>query len=201
MTDLVTDAISGAGLKGQKASAFLKDMLEAYPSDPAIGAPFDGRNTTYGVSSQFKRQAAIETDLTFAEGYVEFLETFSARTKTWGMIFEQPVVGIPAYGVAHGSDLVFYFPELVGPKGDPRNRGWSEMMYAVHDAVINFVNFGDPNGCDDSAGYRWPDFSESGLVTALNGTRIATAVPPPHRPGFDVIHKYLRPGPVVASDR
>lgn len=175
-------------------------MLAAYPVDPALGCPFDGRNTTYNQPSQFKRMAAVVTDGTYAEGWAEFLATFSSKTNTWGIVFEQPVQGTPpAYGVQHGSDVLYYFPTLAGAKNDPRSYGQGDLVNAIHDSVINFVNDGDPNGSilssHKSSKYRWPLYCETGMVTALNATQVTKAISPPHRPGFDVIHRFLRPHP------
>ena len=177
-------------------------MLEAYPVDPAVGCPFDGRNTTYNEGTQYKRMAAIATDGTYAEPWSEFLDTFSALTDTWGIVFEQPIKGIPAaYGVQHGSDLLYYFPTLAGPAADPRSYGQGDLVHAIHDAVTNFVVDGDPNGSFElkqrPSNYQWPLYSETGNVTALNATQIAKAVSPPHRPGFEILHHFLRPGPFV----
>ena len=71
-------------------------------------------------------------------------------------------------------------------------------MAALQVALINFVNDGNPNGIgQDSAeisGYHWPLYSESHEITVLNASKIAKALSPPHRPGFDVVHKFLRLG-------
>jgi carboxylesterase type B len=173
-------------------------MLEAYPNDPALGCPFNGADTNYGEGSQYKRMAAIATDGTYTEGWAELLATLSLKTKTWGIYWEQPIPGAPAaLGVVHGSDLIYYFPGLLGAKTSPSSLD-KDLMNAVQDALINFVHFGDPNGCLSESGngrYHWPSYGESQKVTVMNASLVAEAQPPPHRPGFDVIHKFLRPGP------
>ena len=200
------DLISGRGLKGKKAQRFLSQMLEAYPNDPVLGCPFDGSDTEYGDGSQYKRMAAIATDGIYTEAWTEYLETLSLKTKTWGLYWEQPIHGAPPeLGIVHGSDMSYYFPGLLGEKMDPRafGNGNGDLMASVQKALINFINDGDPNGCNledgkDDQDHRPPFalYSESGMVTYMNASRVAVALPPPKRRGFDVIHKYLRSGPL-----
>jgi carboxylesterase type B len=174
-------------------------MLQAYPNDPALGCPYNGQDTEYGEGSQYKRMAAIATDGTWTEGWLEIIETLSLRTSTWGLLWEQPIPGAPAaLGVTHGSDLIYYFPNLLGAESSPSSSRDTALMHAVQDALINFVSFGDPNagasGSEES-GYHWPLYNESQMITVMNARNVAEAQKPPHRPGFDVIHKFLRPGP------
>ena len=173
-------------------------MLEAYPNDPALGCPFNGADTNYGEGSQYKRMAAIATDGTYTEGWSEIVKTLSMKTKTWGLYWEQPIPGAPAaLGVTHGSDLAYYFPDLLGTESNPSSLGHKDLMNAVQDALINFVYFGDPNGCPSesgSGGYYWPSYGESQKITVMNASLIAEAQSPPYRPGFEIIHKFLRPG-------
>lgn len=173
-------------------------MLEAYPNDPVLGCPFDGEDTNYGEGSQFKRMAAIATDGTYTEGWSEIIQTLSLKTRTWGMYWEQAIEGAPpALGVTHGSDLTYYFPTLLGHDLSPSSLGNKDLMHAVQDALINFVYFGDPNGCGSDAeanSYHWPSYGETQDITVMNANIIAKAQPLPYRPGFDVLHKNLRPG-------
>ena len=186
-------------MKGEEANDFLEEMLRAYPNNPALGCPFDGEDTNFGEGSQYKRMAAIATDGTFTEGWSEILETLSLKTKAWGLYWEQPIPGAPpALGVTHGSDLSYYFPGLLGEDMTPGSLGNGDLMDAVQDALINFVHHGDPNGHGaevKTGAYYWPSYGESRKITVMNANVIAEAQAPPHRPGFDVIHKYLRPGP------
>jgi carboxylesterase type B len=109
------------------------------------------------------------------------------------MLWEQHIPGIdPAFGVIHGSDLLWYFPLLYGAESDPRSLGQSDLVSALHTAVVNFVSHGHPNGCwGQSDGYEWPDYADGGLITAMNASRVAVAEPPPQRPGFEVLHQFL----------
>ena len=171
-------------------------MLEAYPNNPALGCPFDGRNTTYGQGSQYKRMAAIFTDGTYTEAWTEYLKYFSSDTKTWGLLFEERIPGPgidPAFGYGHASDLPYYFPTLLGPANDPRTNNQSHLVEILQTALINFVSDLDPNGRNETSSGRWPLFADREEVTSLSGARGAVAVPLPHRPGFDVLRRTLRP--------
>lgn len=192
------DLISGRGLHGKKASQFLNDMLEAYPNDPALGSPFNGQDTNYGEGLQYKRMAAIFTDGVYTEGWSEIIRTLSLKTKTWGLYWEQPIHGgPPALGATHGSDLTYYFPNLLGADASPTSLGNEDLMHAVQDALINFVHHGDPNGREhECASYYWPSYGENQQITVMSEKVIAEAKALPHRPGFDVLHRYLRPGPL-----
>ena len=43
----------------------INTILQMYPDDPAVGSPFGTGNETFGLSSQFKRAAAILCDISF----------------------------------------------------------------------------------------------------------------------------------------
>ena len=149
-------------LNEQEAARFQQDMLEAYPNDPSLGCPFDGRNTTYGQPSQYKRMAAIFTDGTYTEAWTEYLRSFSTRTKTWGLLFEARIPGPgidAAFGYGHASDLPYYFPTLLGAANDPRNNGRSRLVEIMQSALVNFVADLDPDGGDGMGGGRWPLFA------------------------------------------
>lgn len=170
-------------------------MLSAYPTDPALGAPFDGLETTYGEPSQYKRMSAMASDAMWTAPWHYYLDAFSRRTKVWAIQFEEAIPGAPeALGVQHGSDLAFYFPEMFGERKDPRRIGYEGLVDTVFDALVRFVVDGDPNGANggcEEGRYGWPEYGQSGLVTVLDAGNLATAQEPPYRPGFDVIEEYL----------
>ena len=43
----------------------INTILQMYTDDPAVGSPFGTGNETFGLSSQFKRAAAILCDISF----------------------------------------------------------------------------------------------------------------------------------------
>lgn len=174
-------------------------MLSAYPNDPARGAPFDGRNTTYGEPSQYKRLSAIDTDSTYTTAWLDYLSAFSShssRSKVWGLLFQEPIPGTSeAMGVQHGSDLAFYFPTLL-PDNDPRKFGKTSVVDALHTSLIHFVHCGYPAAQED--GDKWSLYNEaqgSTQVTSIGGrgNESIRTIAPPYRSGFDVIRLYFRP--------
>jgi hypothetical protein len=64
MANSQQDLALGRNLDRESTRKFRQQLLEAYPNDPALGSPFDGRDTNYGLGpkSQYKRAAAIATD-------------------------------------------------------------------------------------------------------------------------------------------
>ena len=183
-------------LSQEEAATFQQDMLEAYPNNPALGCPFDGRNTTYGQPSQYKRMAAIFTDGTYTEAWTEYLHSFSSATKTYGLLFSERIPGPgidPALGYGHASDLPYFFPTLLGPANDPGVNNQSRLLEILQTALINFVSDLDPNGRNERGGGRWPLFADAEEVVSLSAASGAVAVRLPRRPGFDVLRRTLRP--------
>jgi carboxylesterase type B len=179
---------SGRRLNQTQAAEFQDKMFKAYPNDPAVGCPYDGKNTTYGQTSQYKRMASIMTDSMYTEAWTEYLDIFSP-SKVWGIMFDEPIPGTdPAFGVQHGSDLIFYFPTLFGSDGDPRTMGMGKLVDTIHESITHFVNDLAPT----SSGYDWPMYADTKKVTQLSAQGPA-AIDPPYRPGFPVLREYLRP--------
>ncbi len=48
-----------------KLSSAADKLLKLYPDDPALGSPFNTGNETFGLSSQFKRAAALRAPFWF----------------------------------------------------------------------------------------------------------------------------------------
>jgi acetylcholinesterase len=179
----------------------ISQFLDAYSDNPAEGCPFDGKNTTYGQASQFKRMSAIFTDTVYTEAWTEYLEEFSKHTQTWGVLWGEPIPGpgiSEAYGVQHASDLPYYFPTLLGKTNDPRNNKESLLMQQLQNALINFVVGLDPNGTScDKGGLapkrnQWPKYGRQKAITCLTAFSGVHAVPLPYREGFEVMRKTFR---------
>ena len=51
--------ITAPALDPEKSAAGFEEILRLYPDIPSLGSPFGTGNNTFGLSSQFKRYAAI----------------------------------------------------------------------------------------------------------------------------------------------
>lgn len=179
----------------ESAESFTSSFLAAYPPDPAAGAPFTNSPDTFGQPEQYKRLAAITTDSIYVEAWTEYLHTFSRdpNTKIWGILFEEPIPGAPPeLGVQHASDLVFYFPTLLGEEADPRTHGAGDLVERVQAALVRFVAEGDPNAGETEG--LWPRFEEGKKekVVALDRAGVRE-VDLPRRKGLELLREGLRP--------
>ena len=55
-----------ASLTPAQESPIIDLILELYPNVPALGCPFGTGNDTFGLNPEFKRFAAVDTDVAFA---------------------------------------------------------------------------------------------------------------------------------------
>ena len=76
------------------------ELLELYPDIPALGSPFDTGNETFGLSSQFKRAAALLGDVSFQSQRRAWIQAASSRgVKTFGYLFtDNAPVAFPLLG-------------------------------------------------------------------------------------------------------
>ena len=58
-------------------------MLEAYPNDPELGCPLDGKVKEYGAGAQYKRRAAFATDGNYVQPWWEYLQSFSVHSSVY----------------------------------------------------------------------------------------------------------------------
>jgi carboxylesterase type B len=85
-------------------------ILEKYPNDPALGAPFNTGSRTFLKSPIFKQAAAMGTDILFTARRRDFLRKANqaGHTKTWGYHFEGDIPIAPDFlGVGHAYDLTY----------------------------------------------------------------------------------------------
>ena len=78
-------------------------LLQLYPDDAALGSPFGTGNETFGLSSQYKRAAAILGDMSFQGPRRRWIQAASAAgVKTFGYYFtDQNAVTTPSRGGTH----------------------------------------------------------------------------------------------------
>ncbi|KAJ7923315.1 extracellular triacylglycerol lipase precursor [Mycena leptocephala] len=86
-------------------------LLKLYPDIPSLGSPFNTGNETFGLSSQYKRAAAIAGDSWFHSQRRLWMETAAhAGIPTFAYLFTQPLVdGLPQLGVLHGSEVPYVY--------------------------------------------------------------------------------------------
>ena len=83
--------------------AFQQDvarLLQLYPDNPALGSPFGTGNETFGLSSQYKRAAALVGDVCFEATRREWIRAASrAGVQVYGYLFtDHNAVEIPSRG-------------------------------------------------------------------------------------------------------
>ncbi|KAJ7111474.1 extracellular triacylglycerol lipase precursor [Mycena epipterygia] len=117
-------------------------LLRLYPDVPALGSPFNTGNDTFGLSSQFKRVAALGGDLDFTSQRRFWIETAAnAGVKTFGYLFTQPQPnGAPALGVSHGTEIPFVY-------GAPSDTSASALLISrvMVDYWVSFATSLTPN--------------------------------------------------------
>lgn len=134
----------------------LAALAKAYPEDPTQGAPFD-TGTANALTPQFKRIAAIQTDLFFQAPRRFFFKIASKTQPTFSFSYKRGKA-TPYLGAAHASDLAEFYgtgtqPDLIGM-----------------DAMINFANTLNPNTKNTKSllsKINWPRWESSAVAHPL----------------------------------
>ncbi|CAG9997142.1 unnamed protein product [Clonostachys byssicola] len=129
----------------------IANLIDTYPDDPAAGIP-SGTGNLYELYPQFKRNAAVQTDVTFAAARRALLSQMQGEVPIWAWLgtFQH---ALPQLGTYHTSDLGTHFRGLNPVAGN-----------AINAAYIHFVHHLDPNGRTRAP--WWPQWDEEGLVLA-----------------------------------
>ncbi|KXN82865.1 Lipase 2 [Leucoagaricus sp. SymC.cos] len=131
-------------------------ILQLYPDIPALGSPFNTGNDTFGLSTQFKRAAAILGDTAFHSQRRFFQQTAArAGVKSWGYIFTQPQPALrPFLGVAHGSEVVYVY-------GAPQDQSPSSLKLSTMmiDYWVSFATGLNPNDGKGLERPIWEDYT------------------------------------------
>ncbi|KAJ7436854.1 extracellular triacylglycerol lipase precursor [Mycena latifolia] len=149
-------------------------LLKLYPDIPSLGSPFNTGNETFGLSSQYKRAAAIGGDLNFNSQRRLWMETAAhAGVPTFAYLFTQPIVGgSPALGVFHGSELPYVYGVPLDPS--PSSLLMSQLM---PNYWISFATSLTPNDGLGLPRPEWPQFTPNNkVVIQLNGAN-TTIIP------------------------
>ncbi|KAJ7835984.1 extracellular triacylglycerol lipase precursor [Mycena leptocephala] len=161
---LVSPSVSPATLNSS-----IQTLLQLYPDIPALGSPFNTGNNTFGLSSQFKRGAAIYGDMSFHSQRRFWMETAaSAGVPTFGYLFTQPQPTLPpSIGVSHGSEIAYVY-------GAPADTSASAVLISriMTDYWVSFATSLTPND-----GPEWAQFTpKNQAVIQLNGANL-TMIP------------------------
>ena len=86
----------------QKFQDDMHRLLQLYPDNPALGCPFGTGNETFGLSSQYKRTAAIIGDASIQATRRAWIQAATAAgVRTYGYLFaDQNAVVDPKEGGA-----------------------------------------------------------------------------------------------------
>ncbi|KAJ7111473.1 extracellular triacylglycerol lipase precursor [Mycena epipterygia] len=149
-------------------------LLQIYPDVPALGSPFNTGNDTFGLSSQYKRAAALGGDVAFTSQRRVWIETAAnAGVKTFGYIFTQPQPNaLPSLGVFHSSEIDFVY-------GTPNDTSASALLLSrvMIDYWVSFATSLTPN---DGLGIKRPEWTQftpqNKAVMQLNGANL-TMIP------------------------
>jgi carboxylesterase type B len=153
-------------------------LLELYPADPALGSPFNTGNQTFGLSANYKRQAAILGDVNFQGQRRSWIRTASnAGVKTFGYLFTQPQPNSsPSIGVSHGSEVPFVYG--VPSDNSASARRISSIMI---DYWVSFANCLDPNDGHGNPRPVWAQYTpDNQVLMQLNGDN-TTLIPDDYR--------------------
>lgn len=127
----------------------IKDFITTYPNNPVAGLPA-GTHHKYELYPQYKRNSAIQTDVTFGGGRRIVLKHLSKVVPTWSYLgtYLHADPSIAQFGTYHTSDLGTQFFLQYPVAGDNLNQ-----------AFIRFVNHLDPNGKRNNRVW-WPRWDE-----------------------------------------
>ncbi|KAK7007697.1 carboxylic ester hydrolase [Favolaschia claudopus] len=170
--DVITALVSPS-VSPTKLERSVQKILQLYPDDPSLGSPFNTGNATFGLSSQFKRTAAIAGDITFQSQRRFWMDTAAhVGVPAFGYLFTQPQP--PSFlGVSHGSEILYVY-------GTPNDTSTSaiSISHIMTDYWISFATSLTPN---DGKGIvsrpKWTQYTpKHKAVIQLNGTNL-TMIP------------------------
>ncbi|KAJ6504351.1 extracellular triacylglycerol lipase precursor [Mycena vitilis] len=153
-------------------------LLRLYPDIPSLGSPFGTGNETFGLSSQYKRAAAIQGDQWFQSQRRVWMERAAqAGLPTFAYLFTQPTAGrFPTLGVAHDDEIPYVY-------GLPVDSSPSAILLSqlMPNYWISFATSLTPNDGLGVPRPEWPQFTPNNkVVLQLNGAN-TTVIPDDYR--------------------
>ncbi|KAJ6552243.1 esterase 1, partial [Mycena vulgaris] len=149
-------AMSSPSVSSTTLESSVLNLLQLYPDIPALGSPFNTGNETFGLSTQYKRTAAIAGDLEFHSQRRVWIETAAnAGVATFGYLFTQPQPNAPpALGVFHSSEIAFVY-------GAPNDASPSALLLSriMTDYWISFATSLTPNDGLGIPRPKWAQFT------------------------------------------
>ncbi|KAK0184469.1 extracellular triacylglycerol lipase precursor [Armillaria mellea] len=149
-------------------SAIMDDLMVLYPDDPFLGSPYGTGKETFGLSSGYKRMAAINGDLMFdSQRRMIMHHAANSSIKTFGYLFSCSLpIFPPQVGVPHAAELPFIFGGL-GIWEDHMKEAsaadWS-LSKTMLDYWISFATSLDPNDGLGHARPMWPQYTPTSEV-------------------------------------
>ncbi|KZT41184.1 esterase 1 [Sistotremastrum suecicum HHB10207 ss-3] len=174
--------IADALLRAETPSSFppsqgqstVNRILQLYPDIPSLGSPFGTGNDTFGLSSQYKRAAALNGDLNFQALRRAWIQAGASHgIRAYGYLFTDPQPNSGALGVSHTKEIPYVFgTQTLG--GDPAVALLSTQMM---DYWISFGVSLDPNDGKGSQRPFWSPYSSTNqAVIQLNSANL-TMIP------------------------
>ncbi|CAK5266221.1 unnamed protein product [Mycena citricolor] len=153
-------------------------ILELYPDNPSLESPYGTGNDTFGLSSQYKRYAAIDGDMDFHSQRRLWINTAAnASVPTYGYLFTQPQPQQAArLGVSHGSDIDYIL-------GKPTDQSASSLLISrlMIDYWVSFATSLTPNDGLGIQRAEWKQFTPTAKsLLQLNGDNV-TMIPDTYR--------------------
>ncbi|KAK0545774.1 hypothetical protein OC845_004957 [Tilletia horrida] len=178
------------------SASAVSSLLREYPDNVAQDCPFRpelyGVSPTdrfYGLTSQYKRCTAIETDLLFVAGMRSMLSAAAKRNThaAYGYLWAQRTSnnGVAAKGVTHSCELgmVFNRPTLGGQSDAAAQRYASDSSITATTnhmvtSLLTFVNNGNPNSQNFPS---WPAYGPKAQIMQFQGTYNTTVISDTYR--------------------
>ncbi|KZT41185.1 extracellular triacylglycerol lipase precursor [Sistotremastrum suecicum HHB10207 ss-3] len=153
-------------------------ILDLYPDDPSLGSPFSTGNETFGLSSQYKRAAAINGDMNFQALRRAWIQSATSHgVGVYGYLFTDPQPNSGALGVSHSKEIVYVFG-VQALTGDPAVALLSVQMM---DYWISFAVSLNPNDGKGSKRPFWSPYTSTNQeIIQLNSANL-TMIPDNYR--------------------